>query len=60
MSLVTFQLKYRNWTRNLTFKFQIAISCLTIQERKFMRYLEPRILKTSYNTTQSTMIETLN
>jgi len=25
-----------------------------------MRYLEPRILKTPYNTTQTTIIETLN
>jgi hypothetical protein len=59
-SLVTFQHMLRNQTRNLTLKVRIAISCLNIQERKLTRYLELRILKASYNTTQTTIIETLN
>ena len=50
----------RNETRNFTFKDRIAIGCLNIQERKLMIYQIHRILKTSYNTTHNTIIETLN
>jgi hypothetical protein len=60
MSLVTFQHKHTLWARNLTFKDQIAISCFTTQDQNLIRYLEQKTLKSSYNKTQTTMIETLN
>ena len=50
----------RNCTRNLTFKVQISVSGLTIQKRKFLIHQVHRILKTSYNTTQTIIIETLD
>jgi len=62
-SLVTFQHMLRNKTRNLTFKVQITIGCLNIQERKLLVYQAQKkniyILKSSYTTTQTTITEIL-
>jgi hypothetical protein len=60
MTKITFQHKPRNLLRNLTFKVQIVIRCVNIQEGKLTRHTEHRLLKNLYTTSQTTIIETGN